>query len=230
MDDAFLTMPSSPALPILYSFRRCPYAMRARLALAVSGQSCELREVVLRAKPEALLSASPKGTVPVLVLPKQQVIDQSLDIMRWALAQHDPEHWLTPDQGSVADMDALISQCDGSFKTHLDRYKYPDRYENSDALAHRSAGSAYLQTLDTRLQTHPYLLGSHPSLADMAIAPFVRQFAHVDISWFESQPWSALARWLTTFMTSPRFAHIMKKYAAWVPGTKGVRFPVDDEP
>ena len=213
------------SLPVLYSFRRCPYAMRARLALAVSGQVCELREVVLRAKPAALLSASPKGTVPVLVLPKGAVIDQSLDIMRWALAQHDPEHWLTPEQGSLEATNALIAQCDGPFKSHLDRYKYPNRYDNTDAAAHRSAGAEYLAMLDHRLQSHTYLFGSRPCLADMAIAPFVRQFAHVDIEWFQGQPWPALQHWLHAFLDSPRFAQIMGKYSAWEPGSDGIRFP-----
>ena len=130
------------ALPVLYSFRRCPYAMRARLALAVSGQVCELREVVLRNKPQGLLQASPKGTVPVLVLPGGQVLEQSLDIMLWALAQNDPEGWLTPSDGTMADMLALIAECDGPFKQALDRCKYPSRYPEADpALARTQAGS-----------------------------------------------------------------------------------------
>jgi len=213
------------ALPILYSFRRCPYAMRARLALAESGQPCELREIVLRAKPPELLSASSKGTVPVLVLPGGQVIEQSLDIVRWAFAQHDPAQWLMPEQGSSSDMDALIEQCDGSFKFNLDRYKYPDRYDNIDAIAHRTAGADYLMTLDVQLQSHEYLFGSRPCIADIAIAPFVRQFAHVDITWFEDQRWSALTRWLAAFLASARFQRIMGKYATWEPGTIGARFP-----
>lgn len=216
-------MPSHP-LPILYSFRRCPYAMRARLALAASGQPCELREVVLRAKPAELLSASPKGTVPVLVLP-DRVIDQSLDIMHWALAQHDPEHWLTPDKNSTVEILPLIQQCDGPFKTNLDRYKYPDRYEDVDAIAHRTAGAEYLMDLDRRLQSNEYLFGTRPCLADMAIAPFVRQFAHVDTMWFEGQAWQALARWLNAFLASERFQRIMEKYPAWQSGTEGIRFP-----
>lgn len=212
-------------LPVLYSFRRCPYAMRARLALAESGQPCELREIVLRAKPPELLSASPKGTVPVLVLPSGQVIEQSLDIMRWAFAQHEPAHWLTPESHSASDMDALIEQCDGSFKLNLDRYKYPGRYDNVNAITHRTAGADYLMTLDGQLQSHEYLFGSHPCIADIAIAPFVRQFAHVDIGWFENQPWPALARWLAAFLGSARFQRIMEKYATWESGTMGVRFP-----
>lgn len=216
---------SSDALPVLYSFRRCPYAMRARLALAASGQQCELHEVVLRAKPAELLAASPKATVPVLVLPDGSVIEQSLDIMRWALAQRDPEQWLAPEQGAAADMDALILQCDTSFKADLDRYKYPDRYPGADALAHRAAGADFLLALDVRLQAASYLFGSRACLADMAIAPFVRQFAHTDAAWFVEQPWPALSRWLDTFLESARFTNVMTKYAPWVSGTAGVRFP-----
>jgi len=217
----------SPALPVLYSFRRCPYAMRARLALAASGQPCELREIVLRDKPAEMLTASPKGTVPVLILPDGKVIDQSLDIMRWALTQRDPEHWLTPGHGSPAAMETLIQQCDGPFKMDLDRYKYPDRYENADALSHRSAGAQYLMELERRLHTQDHLFGAHRCLADMAIAPFVRQFAHVDKAWFDAQPWPALNRWLAAFLNDARFQSVMEKYPTWIPGTVGNRFPQD---
>lgn len=199
--------------------------MRARLAVAASGQPCELREVVLRAKPAELLAASPKGTVPVLVLPNGQVIDQSLAIMQWALAQHDPERWLVPAHGSVQEMGALIEQCDGPFKNNLDRYKYPDRYENVDPIAHRAAAADYLMALDRRLQTQDYLFGPHPCLADMAIAPFVRQYAHVDPTWFDGQPWPALIRWLNAFLNSAHFQRIMDKHAPWAGGTESVRFP-----
>jgi glutathione S-transferase len=213
------------APPVLYSFRRCPYAMRARLALAVSGIACELREVVLRDKPAELLAASPKGTVPVLVLPNGDVIDQSLDIMRWALQQHDPEQWLQPEHDSPAAMDALIAQCDGEFKADLDRYKYPDRYPGTEPQSHRQAGAAYLARLETRLSATPYLFGSRAALADMAIAPFVRQFAHTDATWFRAQPWPALIRWLDNFTDSARFNVVMEKIAPWISGTAGVQFP-----
>jgi len=156
-----------PPDPILYSFRRCPYAMRARLALAVSSTHCELREVKLGAKPPAMLAASPKGTVPVLVLPDGAVIDESLDIMRWALARHDPEGWLARD-----DM-GLIAANDGAFKYNLDRYKYPDRH-GADPLAHRERGLAWLRGIDARLAEHGQLCGAERGLADAAIMPFVR--------------------------------------------------------
>lgn len=211
------------APPVLYSFRRCPYAMRARLALAVSEQPHELREVVLRDKPAEMLAASPKGTVPVLVLPGGEVIEESLDIMRWALTRNDPEQWLSPPQASQQEMDALIAATDGDFKCHLDRYKYPNRYpaeSEGDAVAfalrHRSEATHWLAQLDDRLASG-WLLGAQASLADMAILPFVRQFAHTDADWFALQPWPRLQAWLAAFEASAIFAGVMGKHAAWQP-------------
>ncbi len=213
------------ALPVLYSFRRCPYAMRARLALVVSGQRCELREVVLRAKPPSLLAASPKGTVPVLVLPHGQVLEQSLDIMRWALGQHDPEGWLQPDAGTLDDMLALIAECDGPFKQALDRCKYPNRFPDADPAQAWLQADEWLQQLETRLTTQPFLFGNHAALADMAIAPFVRQFAGIDPTRWQAQPWPRLQRWLADWQSSELLARAMPKYPAWVEGTAGVVFP-----
>ncbi len=218
------------ALPVLYSFRRCPYAMRARLALAVSGQACELREVVLKSKPQALLQASPKGTVPVLVLPSGQVVEQSLDIMLWALALHDPEGWLTPSQGTVQDMVVLIAECDGPFKQALDRCKYPSRYPDAHIDAERARAVAWLGTLATRLSPgQPHLFGTHPALADMAIAPFVRQFAGIDPAWWAAQPWPQLRAWLDKWQDSDLWASVMHKLPPWVDGTEGVRFPPSND-
>lgn len=214
------------ALPVLYSFRRCPYAMRARLALAVGGHTCELREVVLRSKPQGLLLASPKGTVPVLVLPSGQVLEQSLDIMLWALAQHDPEGWLTPSHGSPQDMLALIAECDGPFKQALDRCKYPSRYPDADIAAERALAVAWLSALEARLSSdQPFLFGTRAALADMAIAPFVRQFAGIDADWWAAQPWHRLQAWLAQWQASDLLASVMHKLPAWVDGTEGVRFP-----
>lgn len=210
-------------LPILYSFRRCPYAMRARLAIAVSGQAVELREVVLKAKPAEMLAASPKGTVPVLVEADGTVIEESLEIMLWALGRKDPEGWLAPDK---AEMLALIAQCDGDFKHHLDRYKYPERYPGAVALEHREAASVFMRTLNERLLKASYLFGEQAALADMAIAPFIRQFAQTDAAWFAAQPWPALMQWLENIIDSPRFTAIMDKFAPWQSGTAGVRFPL----
>ena len=203
------------ALPVLYSFRRCPYAMRARLALAVSDVKYELREVSLKNKSFEMLAESPKGTVPVLVLPAGQVIEESLDIMHWALTQNDPEGWLTA--GLMDDMLALIAGNDGPFKYALDRYKYPNRYPlesggdvQTFALANQRAAASWLQTLETRL-SQGWLCGHQASLADMATLPFVRQFAHTDAVWFAAQPWTRLRDWSVRFETSAIFTAVMSK-------------------
>lgn len=222
--------PDTPALasspyPVLYSFRRCPYAMRARLALAASEQVCELREVVLTNKPAALLEASAKGTVPVLIDSHGQVIDQSLDIMLWALRRNDPRQWLRASGMALDQMLALIAACDGEFKFHLDRYKYPTRFALADAALHREQGAPYLSELNAQLLAHSCLMDDSESLADMAIAPFVRQFAHTDPVWFAAQPWAALQSWLSTFEDSPIYLQVMVKHAPWVPGQPPVFFP-----
>jgi glutathione S-transferase len=216
-------MPES--LPILYSFRRCPYAMRARLALAVSGLSCELREVELKNKPLALLQASPKGTVPVLVLPDGSVIDESLDIMGWALRQQDPFGWLPVEHSALTDALTLVSQCDGDFKPHLDQYKYPHRFGLPNGLAAREAGSAFLRTLEARLGMQAHLVTADFGLSDAAIAPFVRQFAHTDPLWFATQTWPRLQNWLVTFETSELFDRVMQKYPLWLEGNPAIWFP-----
>jgi glutathione S-transferase len=219
------------ALPILYSFRRCPYAMRARLALGVSGQPHELREVVLRNKPAAMLAASPKGTVPVLVLPGGEVLAESLDIMRWALDRHDPGQWLAPPGASPGETAALIAANDGDFKRHLDRYKYPNRYADESggdaagfALSHRSEAATWLAQLDARLG-EGCLFGPQASLADMALLPFVRQFAHTDAAWFAAQPWPQLVRWLADWEASPLFAQVMQKHPPWQAGPDALTSP-----
>jgi glutathione S-transferase len=197
--------------PILYSFRRCPYAMRARLALAVSGIDCEVREVKLRAKPAAMLAASPKGTVPLLVLPNDEVIDESIDIMRWALAVNDPEGWLAGDDR------ALIAANDGPFKAHLDRYKYPERFV-ADGIDHRAAGVAMLDALEARLVRSAYLCGERRALTDAAIMPFVRQFAAVDREWFDGLPLPGVQRWLDAWLGSELFEAVMVRREVWVEG------------
>jgi glutathione S-transferase len=202
--------------PVLYSFRRCPYAMRARLAIAVSRTDVVLREVKLSAKPEAMLAASPKGTVPVLVLPDGKVIDESLGIMRWALAKQDPECWLEGDDA------ALIDRNDGPFKHDLDRYKYPERY-GVDPLKHRATGMEFLQELDDRLGRTSQLCGPVRSLADAAIMPFVRQFAGVDQAWFSDQSLDHLKVWLANHISSELFDLIMLRVAPWSPADRPVR-------
>lgn len=196
---------------VLYSFRRCPYAMRGRLALALSGIQYELREVRLSDKPTALLSASPKGTVPVLATADGAVIEESLAIMRWALEIQDPEGWLTRDDP------ALIATNDDMFKHHLDRYKYPDRY-GSEPDSHRESGLHFLRVLDARIAVAGQLCGPERGLADAAIVPFVRQFAEVDRTWFEAQPLPCLKAWLANHLASDLFGRIMHRTAPWSPG------------
>lgn len=198
--------------PILYSFRRCPYAMRARLALAVSGTSCQLREVALKNKPAAMLEVSPKGTVPVLVTAEGEVIDESLDIMRWALARQDPEGWLDAD-AAVTDM--LIADNDGPFKANLDRYKYPSRFDLADPVPARAAGVEFLERLNARLEGRAYLFGDRRTLADMAIFPFVRQFAAVNPDWFKTLPLKPLQGWLSGHLASTLFQDVMQKHPVW---------------
>ncbi|RYD45708.1 MAG: glutathione S-transferase [Sphingomonadales bacterium] len=195
-------------IPILYSFRRCPYAMRARMALIASGTIYAHREVVLRDKPAAMLAASPKGTVPVLVLAAGQVIDESIDIMRWALSQHDPEDWLPRADA------ALIAQFDGAFKHHLDRYKYAGRY-NVDPLVHRAAGLAMMAELDERLKKQDYLDGATRGFSDIALFPFVRQFAGVDADGFATSAPQRVRDWLANLVASDLFEQAMIRIAPW---------------
>lgn len=206
--------------PILYSFRRCPYAMRARLALQVSGMVVELREIELKNKPAEMLQVSPKGTVPVLVLTNGEVLDQSLEIMQWALAQHDPQAWLAHPTAGAAMQQSLdrIALNDGGFKQALDRYKYPHRYGLADGLAARAEGAKTLLAWEQQLQVQAFLQGAHWGLADAAIAPFVRQFAHTDPAWFAAQAWPHLKTWLARFEASAAFAAIMQKVPVWRSG------------
>ena len=212
------------ARPILYSFRRCPYAMRARIALLAADIDVELREVVLRDKPQSMIDASPKATVPVLILPDGTVIDESLEIMVWALAENDPHDWLNPESGTLDDMLALISQNDGPFKYHLDRYKYFNRYEDADPAEHRRDAEKILNRLDGRLAVGKYLFGSRPALADFAIAPFIRQFANTDLEAFDAMPFVHLQRWLNDFLKSSFFERAMIKYDQWHEGDPPIIF------
>ncbi|MBL4693586.1 MAG: glutathione S-transferase [Magnetovibrio sp.] len=197
--------------PVLYSFRRCPYAMRARMAVLQSGIHCEICEVVLRDKPAKLLEISPKGTVPVLRTVEGDVIEESLDIMMWALNQRDDAGWLSPQNASLDDALDLIRQNDTKFKHHLDRYKYPTRYDGVDAVDHKLKGQVFLADLDQRLSNTAYLFGAKISLADIAIAPFVRQFAFVDKDDFDSNSFANLQRWLADFLASSTFTRVMHK-------------------
>lgn len=213
-------------LPVLYSFRRCPYAMRARLAIQYSGIPVELREIVLRNKPAQLLQASPKGTVPVLILPDGQVIEQSRDIMLWALNQSDPDNWFcrqNPADQSV--QSALIDHNDQIFKKHLDQYKYPERYPAHSQSHYQQLGGHFLQDLEQRLQQTAFLMNEQISMADMALFPFIRQFAAVDPLWFNDAPWPKLKQWLDFFCTSSAYQCVMQKFKPWQTGADRLIFP-----
>ena len=203
--------------PILWTFRRCPYAMRARLAIASSGIRVELREIVLRNKPEGFLVASASATVPCLET-ADGIFDESLEIMQWALDQSDPEGWL-----QAPELD-LIAEADGPFKAALDRYKYPNRFEGVDRLSERAKGEAFLADLEFRLG-QGWLTADAPRLPDMAILPFVRQFAHVDMTWFDTLPLPRVQSWLSDFKASARFAAIMEKYQPWSSEDTVIHFP-----
>lgn len=206
---------NAPALPVLYSFRRCPYAIRARMTLRYAGVPVAIHEVALRDKPAALLAASPKGTVPVLVTPHGEVIDQSLDIMHWALRQSDPDGWLSaaPDEAR-----RWIALNDDTFKPLLDCYKYAGRHPDLSPAEHRHrALAAMIEPMDAQLQQTTWLLGPHLSLADAALFPFVRQFAGVDKSGFDALPLPALQNWLCVWLASPLFNGVMEKAPARMP-------------
>ena len=202
-------------IPFLYTFRRCPYAIRARLAIKVSGVEVEAREVDLKNKPQEMLTLSPKGTVPVLQLADGRIIDESLDIMRWALSIHDPDGWINSDPASATETMSLIDENDGPFKRLLDRYKYPGRGQ-PDALEHsgkpyRDEAGTFLRMLSSRLAKRAFLMGETLSLADAAIFPFVRQFAHVDKVWFDATYDGPLVAWLDKLVHMPLFLAVMKK-------------------
>ncbi|MEM9269197.1 MAG: glutathione S-transferase [Pseudomonadota bacterium] len=206
-------------LPVLYSFRRCPYAMRARLALLSSGVGVALREVVLRNKPAEMLAASPKGTVPVLV-GDGFVLEESRDIMLWALHQSDPEHLLADLPAS----ERMIARNDGPFKSALDRYKYPNRFGGADPETAFQEASEILGDWEGQL-AEGWLLGVRAQLADYALLPFVRQFAHVDKERFDTLPLPRVQAWLGRFLASDRFAQIMIRPDPWEQGAPVLRFP-----
>lgn len=195
----------------LYSFRRCPYAMRARMALRYCAIAVNIVEVSLRAKPAEMLALSSKGTVPVLSA-NGEVIDESLAIMHWALAQHDPQDWLLKDDPAAQQsMAELIEENDQVFKVHLNRYKYAERYPEQPMTFYRGEGEVFLRTLEALLEGREYLQATHPSLADVAVMPFVRQFAHVDREWFAQTPYVRLQAWLQRFLASELFSGVMQK-------------------
>lgn len=210
---------------VLYSFRRCPYAIRARLALAYCQIEYELREVVLKNKPQSMLLASSKGTVPVFLTDTYQttisVLDESLDIMRWALNQHDPNHWLSVPNDALV----LIKRNDDYFKYYLDRYKYFDRYPEHNQANYLDAAMVFINELEIRLQGHAYLFSEDITWADVAIFPFVRQFAFVDKAQFDQLAIPKVQAWLETWLDSGLFNSVMSKYPAWEEGNTPLLLP-----
>ena len=207
----------------LYSFRRCPYAMRARIGLLFAGLQVELREITLKHKPDEMLAISPKATVPVLQLSDDVVIEESREIMVWALEQKDPQSLLNVN--TLHEANNLIDKNDHEFKYWLDRYKYADRYLEMTQTEYRRRGEDFLQVLEGLLTKNTYLLGSHVTIADIAIMPFVRQFAHVDRNVFYNLPYPNLQRWLTCWLEHPLFLQVMTKFPPWQEGDDVVVFP-----
>ncbi len=197
----------------LYSFRRCPYAMRVRMALSYANINVTIQDIELKNKPAKMLELSPKGSVPVLVLNNSTIIDESLDIMLWALNQSDPDGWLENSEQSLN----LIRQNDGDFKKNLDRYKYPNRYPDEDCSDAKNNATEFLTVLNNHLDKHKFLNGDQITLADIALFPFVRQCAHVDKDWFYNQPWKPLISWLDENLSSPLFQKIMDKNLQQLP-------------
>jgi len=209
-------------LPILYSFRRCPYAMRARMAIHISDQRCELREVLLRDKPPSMLQYSAKGTVPVLILQDGKIIDESLDVIDWALNLNDPDDWQrSKDTKKTKE---LIKINDGEFKYHLDRYKYSKRYDNEDPEFHRKKCLKFIESVNNELNNSKYIFDDNISYADIVLLPFIRQFRIADIEWFDSLPYDNLKKWLSSFLNSSLLNSIMKKYDLWKEGDKSIVF------
>lgn len=207
---------------ILYSFRRCPYAIRARLAIAYSKQNVQLREIILKEKPQELLAISTKGTVPVLQLNNGEVLDESLDIMAWAISQKDPDNWLSHNLNSML---SLIDENDFEFKPWLDKYKYTDRFPDNSETYYREQCEEFLLQLELRLKLNGYLFSSSLSLADIAILPFIRQFALVNEQWFKESPYSNLQKWLYLLIEAPLFQSVMHKYPLWLVKQQQHTFP-----
>ena len=211
------------SLSCLYSFRRCPYAMRARLGLLFAELPVELREITLKNKPAKMLAISPKGTVPVLQLADGVVIEESREIMEWALEQQDPQELMNPK--TLHQGNTLIEQNDQEFKHWLDRYKYADRHLEMTQTEYRQKGEAFLQILEALLTKNTYLLGDSVTIADIGIMPFVRQFAHVDRDVFYSLPYPKLQIWLKNWLAHPLFIQAMTKFQPWQDGDEPVIFP-----
>lgn len=197
------------------------------MALYAANTPVELREVVLRDKPKEMLEASQKGTVPVLALKDGKVIDESLDIIRWALNENDEQQWLPQSAAEEANIEALIAACDGEFKHHLDRFKYATRYQDVDPLEHQRHAHVFLERLNMILSNQPYLAADRITLADIAIFPFIRQYVNADKTWNVEDSYTALETWLTGLIESRTFTAVMEKYNQWKPGDEITIFPAN---
>ncbi|GAC33113.1 glutathione S-transferase domain-containing protein [Paraglaciecola polaris LMG 21857] len=224
-------------LPVLYSLRNCPYAMRARLAIYKSKQPVALRDIVLKNKPPEMLAASPKATVPVLVLTSANVLDESLHIMLWALGESDPHGLLRPEivsyteqsngnnaTGTLADALELIHQFDHEFKTCLEAYKCAKRYHENNLQDCRQACEVHIQDLEQRLCKHKYVIDDTESIADIALLPFIRQFAKIERQWYLQSPYPHIKFWLDSYLQSPMFTKVMAKYPLWSPDQPIIEF------
>ena len=211
--------------PIFYSFRRCPYAIRARIAIKLCEQVCQLREINLNSKPDEFLILSPKATVPVLQFPDGSIIEESLEIINWAISINDPLQLKSKNQ-SVNDREMkLIKAFDDEFKFHLDRYKYSNRYKNIDKTFHRSKAEEMLSQLEILLSKSKWLRGKKIGIADIAILPFIRQFRIANVNWFDKETnLPNVKKWLNLFLESQMFTCVMEKYKPWKKGEEIIEF------
>ena len=213
------------ALPILYSLRNCPYAMRARLAIFKANQTVLLRDLVLSHKPAEMIAVSPKGTVPVLVLADETVIEESLDIMLWALRETDPNDLLhSQRECALSTMLSLINLFDTNFKSCLEQYKCAKRYQEDNVTQCRASCELYIQQLEQRLTEHTFLMSDKESLADIALIPFIRQFARIERQWYLQSPYPMVRQWLNRYLQSPTFTKVMAKHPLWVDEPRAVLF------
>ena len=208
--------------PVLYSFRRCPYCMRAHMALKYSGLKVELREVDLKNMPDEALLKSAKATVPILVLADGSIIDESWDIMKWALAQNDPDNWLDEANDNLLAAEILTETNDFSFKADLDHYKYANRYPEHTEEYYRVACEEFIEELEDMLTENKFLLTNKLTLADISVFPFVRQFSLVNKAWFNQRPYPKVQRWLDTLVNSDLFQHIFQKHDVWKAGNSAI--------
>jgi glutathione S-transferase len=216
-----IPMKSNLPLPVLYSLRNCPYAMRARVAIYYAKQKVALRDLLLSNKPDEMLEVSPKGTVPVLVTELETgqtvVIDESLDVMLWALNETDPDNLLHSETPHLlSEMLSLISQFDNEFKTCFDKYQCAKRYHEDSLVSDREACEKYIADLEQRLQLNDFLMSNKASLADIALLPFIRKFSKVERQWYLQSPYPKLRAWLNRYLQSRMFSKVMTQYPLWL--------------